>query len=260
MVPDQFLKSLRIGHNSDGGVPTMEDMPEDPAERRHVIATARAISKLLDRMKLAGIYLEYKLQEARIVMQDPPAERLSLVLTRCPEPDWSVSYGTLGLDREFDPVKLLDLPHDAEVLGEFAIECWDWAIRRLEPETDIPAEFLRAQLEAFRRDRYTLSNQLNPVPIAGSKCKARVFGDITCASSVIKVEVAYRKKPLFERVIWDVPEQGFNVAYEKRDCVVEDGFFKVRPAGTAIVPGLGFTPEVCFPLDSLPEAFLETLI
>lgn len=186
-------------------------------------------------------------------MHRPVTTAVWLVLTRKPSHSLQLAKGNLQLDRPFDPLALLELPTDAEALGEFALGCWDWTLGRLETETDIPATFVRERMERFRAQGYAQANTLRPQRIVGSRAKARIHGVVTCARTVLRVEVSHRKEPLFERMIWDVPDLAFGIAYTPREIAVEDSQLKVREAS------LGLLPEAAFPLDSLPSAFLRTL-
>ena len=250
------LKSLRINYTSNAGLPHAERLPPG-IEGQRQLAYIRSISKVISRMNAPMIFFEYALQSSKIVMSAPPTTHVTLLLSRDPRP--GLDYEDIGkvkniqIDLEFDPAKLLDIPQTNKTLGEFALGCWEQAIQRLEAETDFPADFIREQMEMFRAQGYVLDNTLKPVTIVGTKAKARIHGEVGCARTVLKVEVAYRKKVLFERVIWDTPEQAFNIAYSKRECVVEGGQFKVRAAR------MGLLPEASFPLETLPEEFLKTI-
>ncbi len=246
----------------DGVLPEPGGLPVDPDLRQRQLKLAGELGGVVGRLKLVMYFFEQILRDARIQMYNPPATHVTLLLSRRPRP--GLDFGRAGkdnviqLDRAYDPRQLLDLPVEARALGEFALDCWEWALPRLEGETDFPGDFLREKIEQFRVQGYALSNTLKPVGIAGSKAKARIHGTVSCARTVLRLEVAYQGKVLFEREIWDTPEQAFNIAYSKREVAVVDGALKVN--GARQVHDHFLLPEAVFPLETLPADFLKTLI
>ncbi|WP_208354464.1 hypothetical protein [Pseudaestuariivita rosea] len=247
-----YLKTLSIEYDPDDWIRHGE--PLKTSKKYTQTFDHRRISQVIDRMKILLIFFDYALREAKIEMKDPAVTTVWIGLSRNPKSELNVSKKNLGIDLDCDPADLTDIPKTAEALGEFALECWEKAIERLEVETDFPAAFVREQMDKFRAQGYAMGNSLKPAKIKGSKATARIHGKISCARTELFVEVSYRKHVLFERKIWDTPEQAFNIAYTRRDFVVEDGCFKVREAV------LGLLPEAVFPLDSLPDDFALTLV
>jgi hypothetical protein len=254
LMPASYLNTLRIEYDPRGVMPNPYGIPDDPVEREYQLDLAAKLSEVIGSMKLSMIFLSYALQAAKIEMRTPQVRTIWLNLSLQAEQTVNVSKGNLSIYREFDPIKLLEIPYDAESYGEFTINCWEWAANRLEAETDFPAEFVRDQMKKFRTKGYGITNTLKPQIIAGSKAKARIHGFVSCTQTVTKVEVSFRGQPLFERTIWDAPVQGFSVAYNRCEAIVEDGQFKVRGAAVDLMP------EASFLLDSLPEQFLKTLV
>lgn len=249
------LKDLRIEFDTEGGLPHAERLSSGKQGEAE-LAYIQSISGVVDRLKLLWIYFAYVIGDEKILMHKPVTEAVWLTLSRCPNESVVRRKNTLHIGLKYDPADLLKLSQTSEGLGEFALTCWEAVLPRLETETDFPVKLMRTKIAQFRADNYTLTNTLKPVSIAGSKAKARIHGEVGCAQTRLMVEVSYRKKPLFERVIWETADQAFNIAYEKRDCVVEDGQFKVRVALPVMVKFL--LPEAAFALDELPDAFLET--
>ncbi|MCB2130829.1 MAG: hypothetical protein KDE03_17625 [Rhodobacteraceae bacterium] len=256
-MPTKYLKTLRLDYDANGVLEVPCGLPEEPGARQKQLDLSWRLSRVIDRLKISWVVFEYALRAAKIEMKDPRTTTVWLTLSRFPNPDLISSKGNLNIDRPYDPLKLLDIPLTAEAYGEFVLECWDWAIERLENETDFPADFIREQMAKFRAQGYAMGNTLKQVSIVGSKAKARIHGEISCVRTVLKVEVSYRGEILFERVIWDVPDQAFNTAYEQRKVIVENGQFKVL--GARWFRDHFMLPEAAFPLDSLPEAFRKTL-
>lgn len=250
-----FLKELQLIYAPRG------QLSADGQEVHAPAPDARTISKILDPMKIVSIFLSQELRQARIEMNTPPTIHVGIRLTRIPDPKLNHrTFGTtnsLWIDRPFDPDEFLNIQKTPEAMGEFVLGCWEWAMPRLEAETDFPGAFLREQIEKFRAQGYAMGSTLKPAAIKGSKARARVHGSVSCTRTILKVEVTYRKKRLFERVIWDVPEQAFNIAYSKREFAVEDGQFKVR--GARPIGNQFLLPEVAFDLEGLLEDFLRTL-
>jgi hypothetical protein len=204
-------------------------------------------------IRLRGADGARRISEAKITMHQPPVRKVFVTLARDPVEKLEITRHFANFTRQLDPMQLLDIPEDSAALGEFSIGCWEAAFPTLEKETDLPVSFIRSQFEPFRQRGYAVGGTLKPQAIAGSKAKARIHGKVSGARTELKVEISIKGQVLFERLIWDTPQQAINVAYYPRDIVVEDGHLVVRAAA------LNLVPEARFPLDSLPQEFQKTL-
>lgn len=248
-----YLIDLEIDWLGDERFPYLDDPLATAQQKMWGQDHAMRISQVKSRLKPLEIFLHYALRDSKITMQKPPVRKAYVTLSRDPVPDLAITRHFVNFIRQYDPMQLLDIPHDAASYGEFAIECWEAALPKLEAETDFPTAFIRSQFDRFRKQGYAVGGTLKPQAIAGSKAKARIHGKVSGARTELWVEVTHRKDILFERKIWDTPDNAFNVAYYKRDTVIEDGHLIIRAAP------LNLVPEARFPLDSLPEEFLKTL-
>ncbi|MCB2130753.1 MAG: hypothetical protein KDE03_17235 [Rhodobacteraceae bacterium] len=251
------LKALKLDYSPEGITPDPNWTPPPLPPGRIAPNYFGAISGVVSSMNMLQIHFAYGLRALKLQMSDPPACEVLVQLTRQARPEPFFERGFLFVDREYDPVKLLDMPYDAKVRGEFSIDCWEWGADQLERTTDFPADFVRKSIALFRHNNYAVEGVLGEQKIVGSKAKARIHGSVSATRTILRVKVTHRGQELFERVIWDVPEQAFNGAYERRTIVVEDGQFKVL--GARWFRDHFMLPEAAFPLDSLPEAFRKTL-
>jgi hypothetical protein len=248
-----YLVELIIDWLGDERFPYLDDPLASPQQKIWGKDHASRISQVKSRLSPLEIFLHYALRDAKITMQKPAVRKAYVTLARDPVPDLAITRHFVNFTRQYDPMQLLDIPHDAASYGEFAIECWEAALPKLEAETDFPTAFIRPQFDRFRKQGYAVGGTLKPQPIIGSKAKARIHGKVSGARTELWVEVTHRKDILFERKIWDTPDYAFNVAYYQRDTVVQDGHLIIRPAP------LNLVPEARFPLDDLPEEFRKTL-
>jgi hypothetical protein len=186
-------------------------------------------------------------------MRKPPVRKVYVTVARNLVPPLEVTRHFVSSCRQLDPLLLLEIPNDPAALGEFAIECWEAAFPVLEQETDFPVALIRSQFDRFRKQGYAVAGTQKQQLIDGSKAKARIHGKVSGARTELWVEVIHRGDILFARKFWDTPHYAFNVAYCKRDIVIQDGYLIIRAAP------LNLVPETRFPLDSLPEEFLTTL-
>lgn len=244
---------MEIFWSDSGLLPDPDDLTVGSEERTRNRDLARRITKPIMSMQIVGAFFHYLLKKDKLQMFRPKASEIFVYLSRCPEVDIKVNRGALFVEIQEDPLVLLGLPNHSAIMGEFALSCWEKAIPKLIDETDFPAEIFREYMEKFRSQNYSLRNTLKRQRILGSTAWARIHGTVSCARTIVSIEVTNRGQHLFEKVIWDVPEQLFNVAYTQRDILVEGQALKVGAAG------LNFAPEVLFPLDSLPSEFLKTL-
>lgn len=248
-----YLNELIIDWTGDERFPFLDDktVPWETLARSKDLA--RRISEVRSKLHPLQAHLHYAMQSAKITMKTPPVRKAYVTLCRDRAAEMETTRHFVAYRRQLDPMLLLDIPHDPAALGEFAIECWEAAFPAFERETDFPVDFVRSQFARFRKQGYAVGGTLKPQPITGSKAKARIHGKVSGARTQLWVEVAHRGVILFERQIWDTPEQAFNTAYMGRKIVVEDGHLIVRAAT------LNLVPEARFPLDTLPAEFLKTL-
>jgi hypothetical protein len=247
------LRRMEIEWDSKGLLPNPEDTTIGSEERIRNKDLAWRISTQASKLQLVGAFFFYQLKKVDMIMARPPASRVLLYLSREPEPGVRVTKGTLLVAIAADPMKLLELSNDAAEMGEFALSCWERSFTILSAETDFPVLDIRPLMDAFRQQGYTQDNTLPLQPIGGSRAKARLHGKVSCARTLVWLEVRDGNRILFERLIWDAPQQIFNLAYMKREIEVDQHKLIVR-AGP-----LNLAPEVSLPLDSLPRDFLKTL-
>jgi hypothetical protein len=252
-MPPSHLQKLSLEYDADSVLPDIYTLGDDPIAREDRRQLAQKLNAAIIRLRMVSVFFRHALAAAKIEMKHPPVNEVQLFLSKGSLRDRSTYRKILIIFRNFDPLELLEIPYDAKSYGEFAIECWEWATKQLEAETDFPAQFVRDMLQRFRRNDYAVKSTLKPQKIVGSKAKARIHGVISCVHTVLKMEVSYRGKPLFERTIWESPAAEWVVAYQARSVLIEDGRLKVR--GTPLDP----MPEASFALDTLPEEFLKTL-
>lgn len=245
---------LSLEYDDDSVLPDVYTLGNDEVAREDRRQLAQKLNSEIIRLRTLSVFFRYALAAAKIEMKNPPVNRIQLFLTKGSVRDRYTDKKILIMFRDFDPMRLLEIPYDAKSYGEFAIECWEWATTQLEADTDFPAPFVRDMLQRFRRNGYGVSSTLKPQKIDGSKAKARIHGTISSVHTILKMEVSHRGKPLFERTIWESPAAEWVVAYQARKVLIEDGHLKVR--GSPLDP----MPKVSFPLDSLPEEFLKTLV
>lgn len=248
-----YLRNMEINWSASGLLPDTDDPSIGSEERIRNRDLAWRISIPTSSLQLVGAFFFYQLQKAKLQMLNPRASKALVYLSRRPEPDVRFVRGDLYVEVDKDPLVLLNLQNDAAEMGEFALECWEMAFPALSAQTDFPVEYVRGLMDRFREQNYAQGNTLKPQRILGSRAMARIHGVVSCARTVLKVEVSIDGEKLFERTIWDVPKQLFNVAYMERKIKVESGRLIVCPAA------LDLAPETSFTLESLPEEFLKTL-
>ncbi len=248
-----YLIDLVIDWQGDERFPYLDD-PTVPWEIKTRSADmARRISEVKAKLRPLEAHLYYALLAAKITMQRPPVRKVYVMIARDVQEGLEMTRHFTCYRRQLDPMFLLDIDHDPAALGEFSVRCWEGAFPTLERETDFPVDFVRSQFAAFRQQGYAVGGTLKPQSIGGSKAKARIHGKVSGTRAQLWVEVAHRGDILFERQIWDTPEQAFNTAYMGREILVEDGQLIIRATP------LNLVPEARFPLDSLPTEFLKTL-
>lgn len=245
---------LSLEYDSESALPDVYTLGNDEVAREDRRQLAQKLNTEIIRLRTLSVLFRYALAAAKIEMKNPPVNKIQLFLTKGSARDRYTDKKILIMFRDFDPMRLLEIPYDAKSYGEFAIECWEWATTQLEADTDFPAQFVRDTLERFRRNEYAVKSTLKPQKIEGSKAKARIHGTISSVHTVLKMEVSHRGKPLFERTIWETQWSALVVAYQARRVLIEDGYLKVR--GSPLDP----MSEASFPLNTLPEEFLKTLV
>lgn len=253
-----YLKWLNLKFDLSGSLE--ETTKLSPLERKeNYNQYVGSISKVVSASSALMIFLESALRISKIEMLAPPTSDVWLTLTRQPRHkfEYSKRHKLIQIDREYDPNLLLNIPYDTRSLGEFSIGCWEWALPYLALETDFPVNFVQQQLDRFRKEDYSIRNQMGESKISGSKAKARIYGSVSCAQTILNVAVSFRGEILFEREIWHNPQPAFTIAYTKREFAVENGCFKVLGARKVLDKYL--LPEASFPLDGLPDSFLRTL-
>ena len=220
---------------------------------------ARDVCDELRRTHAMTAYFYYALLKAKVVLDNPPGppiERTWVHLTATPRPEpYSDWPRHLYVDLHFDPMDVLDLPRDKNVLGPLYLKWVDEALAKLAQIDGFPCDVIRAACEEFRANRFMYPFKAGHAMIPGTKIK----GTIMCYASPEKTTrylfASFRGRYLFHVKLSerDRPDMQFYAhfkGFEREGSVVTvvPGFFDV-------VSKTHVVPEARLDLADFPEVF-----
>ncbi|MEP5760724.1 MAG: hypothetical protein ABJ327_15720 [Litoreibacter sp.] len=171
-------------------------------------------------------------------------EHLTLIQGRGPGPE-------LYVDVDYHPMKLLDLPYDAEAVGELAISFITQGLQKLETYEGFPHALIHEAISDFRKARYRDEWKVTDKTIQGTKMKGRVDAIVSASQTVCTLTVSYRGKRLFEREIMKEKGARFRSAGGLNNFLFQDDKLLIFNGQHM------FVPSITMELSELPDVFRD---
>lgn len=239
-----------------------EDLSLSDECKRHLGAAKSkewlAVGRALGELSLLNMFLVDALRKDKIEMKNPSVPQIYIDLTLTPKPAPEIAKKYLSAEVYCEPWKILEIPRNPKSYGEYAIGIWTKALDVFTPHTDIPAKFINKKIDDFVEQDYAYKWSSKTTPIYGSKAKAIFHTSVSCVSTEIWLELAYRKHTLFQCKIQETSDQYYNFAFDERRVAVQNG--KLIVFGERPVFGKFILSEATIPLEKLPDIFMKTLV
>lgn len=172
----------------------------------------------------------------------PFYEHLTLIQGQGPGPQ-------LWVDVDYHPMQLLDLPYDAEGVGELAIALITEGLKKLDTYEGFPHALVHEAISDFRKTEYKQLFKVVDKTIPGTNLKGRIDSAASAEKTVCTLSVSYRGTPLFQRVIWEKQGADIDAARLSNNFRFQDGKLLVFRDENIHVP------DVSLDLTELPDAF-----